>query len=233
MMDTRLFKLGVAALFCLMTPGLFAACHNSVVLVHGNTGSPSDFDNTRIELLARGYPAGQIFAPDWGSKLCAACNDHHGSEEIPVAEAIADAVEASCTGKIDVIGHSMGATLAARQIMVLEASAQVDTFVGIAGAFRGLWSCGSYPFNVMTSTCGAGGLSVNSPLVNSLKGQHFAARMYSMKSWIDQINCAGGLCTVGGVHTSSIDGEDGSLSYALGHFGLLSQTAVDQVDLIQ
>src|SRR5690625_2191167 len=99
MMTTTRFKLGAAAPSWLMTPGLFAACHNSVVLVHGPTGSPSDLDNTRAELLARGYPAGQIFAPDWGSKLCAACNDHHGSEEIPVAEAIADAVEASCTGK--------------------------------------------------------------------------------------------------------------------------------------
>src|SRR5690625_1425899 len=99
----------------------------------------------------------------------------------------------------------MGDKLAARQIMVLGASAQVDTFVGIAGAFRGLWSCGSYPFNVMTSTCGAWGLSVNSPLVNSLKGRHFAARMYSMKSWIDQINCTGGLCTVRSEeHTSEL-----------------------------
>src|SRR5690625_6107704 len=107
MMDTSLFKLGVAALFCLMAPGLFAACHNSVVLVHGNTGSPSDFDNTRIELLARGYPAGQMFAPDWGSKLCAACNDQHGSEETPVAEALAGAGAASCTGQVDVIGRSL------------------------------------------------------------------------------------------------------------------------------
>ncbi|MFC4728042.1 alpha/beta fold hydrolase [Coralloluteibacterium thermophilus] len=218
-----------------LAPGLaFAqACRDAVVLVHGNTGTPSQFDNTYQELLRRGWSPGQIFRPDWGSKICAACNDHAGSETVPVDAALVDAAAASCTGRIDVIGHSMGATLAASRIQALGMQGYVDAFVGIAGAFRGLRSCGTYPWNVATTTCGAQGLSMNSPLVNSLANRSFGARMYSIKSYADQVVCLTGVCTVGGVHSSRIDGEDGSDTYVYGHFGLLEYTAARQVDLIQ
>jgi pimeloyl-ACP methyl ester carboxylesterase len=210
-----------------------AACVDNVVLVHGNAGKPADFDNTYNALLARGYTASQIYRPDWGSKICAACNDHYGSEETPVANALTSARATSCTGKIDVLGHSMGATLAAREISKLGLAGSVHTFVGIAGAFRGLWSCGTYPFNVATSTCGAWGLSVSNPFVNGLQGQQFAARSYSIKSWSDQIVCSTGFCTVGGVHSSTVPNEAGTYTFALGHFGLLTSTAATQVNLIQ
>lgn len=210
-----------------------AACRDNVVLVHGNAGSPADFANTRNELLARGYAAASIFTPDWGSKFCPACNDHSGSEETPVEDAMIDAIASSCSGKIDVIGHSMGVTLAAHEIDRLGLKPYVNSFVGIAGAWRGLRSCGVYPWNVMTTTCGAQGLSIGSPLISSLAGKKPAARAYSIKSWYDQIVCYGGLCTVGGVHSSTIPGEDASYTYVTGHFGLLTGTAVKQVDLIQ
>lgn len=212
--------------------GAHAACVDNVVLVHGNTGKPADFDPTRNELLARGYTAAQIFRPSWGSKTCAACNDHAGSEETPVENAIIDAIATSCTGRIDVIGHSMGATLAAKVLDRTAARIYVDAFVGIAGAFRGLWSCGTYPWNVATSTCGSQGLSVGSPLLTGLRGKPFGTRMYSMKSWTDQIVCVTGYCTVGGVHSSQIQGEAATYSFQTGHFGLQSQTAVFQANLI-
>lgn len=226
--------LGLLAL-ALLIPGfgLHAACVDSVVLVHGNTGSPGDFQNTYDLLRQNGYADAQIYAPSWGNSLCAACNDHNGSEEAPVASAIRTAIASSCTGRIDVIGHSMGATLAAREIDKLGVSGKVDVFIGIAGAFHGLWSCGTYPFNVATATCGYWGLSVGSPFLGSIAGHRFGQRMYSFKSWIDEINCYGGVCTVGGVHTSSIDGETGSLTYAYGHYGLLWYTAADQLMLLQ
>jgi len=207
------------------------ACQDAVVLVHGNTGSPSDWDNTYQELRSRGVPASQIFRPSWGSG-CAACNNHDGSEEWPVANAMADALDASCTGKLDVIGHSMGATLAAKQIADYQLESSVDTFVGIAGAFRGLWSCGTYPWNVWNSTCGYWGLSVNSPFLNWLDGKPLGSQVYSVKSWIDQVVCATGYCTVGGIHSSRIAGETATYSYNYGHFGLQSNTAVLQANLI-
>jgi triacylglycerol lipase len=212
---------------------LQAACIDNVVLVHGNAGNPSDFDNTYSALRAQGWAANQIFRPSWGSKVCAACNDHSGSEETPVENALIDAIASSCTGRIDVIGHSMGVTLAAREIDRYALKPYVDSFVGIAGAYRGLWSCGSYPWNVLTSTCGAQGLSVGSPLLNGLAGKKPASRAYSIKSYSDQIVCSTGVCTVGGVHSSTVPGENASYTYVTGHFGLLTGTAVKQVDLIR
>lgn len=232
-MKVRMVALGAAILGCTFAFPATSACVDNVVLVHGNAGKPADFDNTYNELRARGYSTSQIYRPDWGSKTCAACNDHYGSEETPVANALTQAKAASCTGKIDVLGHSMGATLAAREIARLGLAGSVHTFVGIAGAFRGLWSCGTYPFNVYTSTCGSWGLSVSSPFVNGLQSGGFGARSYSIKSWSDQIVCSTGFCTVGGVHSSSVPGETGTYTYALGHFGLLTSTAATQVNLIQ
>jgi triacylglycerol lipase len=225
--------ISMSAVFAAFGSAAHAACVDNVVLVHGNTGKPADYDKTYAELQRRGYAAAQIFRPSWGSKICAACNDHSGSEETPVENAIIDAIATSCTGRIDVIGHSMGATLSARVIDRIAARTYVDAFVGIAGGFRGLWSCGSYPFNVVTSTCGYWGLSVGSPLLNGLSGKSFGSRMYSMKSWTDQVVCSTGVCTVGGIHSSQIAGETATYSFATGHFGLLANTAVFQADLIR
>lgn len=210
-----------------------ASCLDNVVLVHGNTAPPASWNNTYNLLLSKGYSATQIFRPAWGSTSCAACNDHSGSEETPVRTAIQNALASSCTGKIDVIGHSMGATLAAQQINKLAVASQVDAFVGVAGAFRGLLSCGVYPFNVVTSTCGSAGLSVGNPFLDSLYGVRFGARVYSIKSNIDQVVCSTGSCLIYGVHSSSIWGQDATYTYALGHFGLQTDTAAHQYALIQ
>lgn len=224
----------VALLFSwFLAAGSYGACNDNVVLVHGNSGSPSDWDNTVQELYSQGYSSSQIYRPNWGSKSCAACNNHDGSEETPVRNAIESAIASSCTGKIDVIGHSMGVTLGAQQIIKAGVKNKVDAFVGVAGAYRGLWTCGTYPFNVYNSTCGYYGLSVSSPFLDWLYGKSIAARVYSIKSWSDQIVCATGVCTVGGVHSSRIAGESASYTYPYGHFGLQSYTYERQVSLIR
>jgi len=210
----------------------YAACVDNVVLVHGNTGSPSDWENTYDLLKANGYQDSEIFRPSWGSTY-ASNNNHSGSEETPVKNAISDALVSSCSGKVDIIAHSMGVTLAAQQVIKLGKSNQVDTFVGIAGAYRGLWTCGAYPWNVYTPTCGVNGLSVSSPFLDWLYGKTIANKVYSIKSWSDAIVCGSGVCNVGGVHSSQIANENASYTYALGHFGLQTYTANKQYDLIQ
>lgn len=209
-----------------------ANCVDNVVLVHGNTGSPSDWDNTYDTLQAQGYQSNQIFRPSWGSSWNAGNNNHSGWEETPVKDAITSALNASCTGKIDVIGHSMGVTLAAQQILKLGKSNQVDTFVGVAGAYRGLGTCGTYPWNVWMATCGYYGLSKSSPFLDWLGNKVIANRIYSIKSLDDQIVCGTGTCNVGGVHSSQIPNENASYTYALDHFGLQTDTATKQVALI-
>ena len=206
-------------------------CRDPVVLVHGNGGSSSDWDNTYQELIDRGYNSTDIFIPEWGSS-CVVCNNHSGSEELPVENAITNAIIQSCTGKIDVIGHSMGVTLSMKQIIDLDISSYINDFVGIAGGVRGLKSCGYYPFNVFTSTCGYWGFSVGSPFLNSLDQEPIAENVYSIKSWIDQVVCYGG-CTIGGVHSSTIWNEDASFNFLYDHFGLQSNTSVVQVDLVE
>jgi pimeloyl-ACP methyl ester carboxylesterase len=216
----------------MVTEAAQAACVDNIVLVHGNSGSPSDWDNTYDLLIASGYNSNQIYRPSWGGTY-AANNNHSGSEEVPVKNDINAAINTSCTGKIDVIGHSMGVTLAAQQIIKLNKSSQVDTFVGVAGAYRGLWTCGAYPWNVWTPTCASNGLSISSPFLNWLGSKVIANRIYSIKSWNDQIVCGSGACTVGGVHSSHIPNENASYTYALGHFGLQTNTASKQVELIK
>jgi len=228
----RLCLLVTSLLLCI-TAATQAACVDAVVLVHGNTATPASWNNTYNYLLSKGYSNNDIFRPDWGSNTCASCNNHSGTEETPVRSALQSALAQSCTGKIDVIGHSMGATLAASQIDKLAIASQVDSFVGIAGAFRGLLSCGVYPYNVWNSTCGSAGLSVSSPFLDGLYGTRFANRVYSIKSYIDQIVCSTGSCLVYGIHSSSIWGENASYNYNLGHFGLQTDTAAAQYQLIK
>ncbi|MGZ3253475.1 MAG: alpha/beta fold hydrolase [Burkholderiaceae bacterium] len=208
-----------------------AACLDNVVLVHGNTGSPSDWNNTVSTLQSRGYAASQLYRPNWGSKTCAACNDHGSANTNPVKSSMQSAVAASCTGKIDVIGHSMGVTLAMKAINELGYSGKVNSFIGIAGAQHGLNSCGVYPWNVVTPTCGSNGLSIGSPLINSVQGKRYGAKMYSIKSYIDEIVCIGS-CYVYGSHTSNIDGQNATYDFALGHFGLKDYTTSTQADLV-
>lgn len=217
----------------LFVPLAHSACRDAVVLVHGNTGYPSDWANTYNYLRNKGYKTAEILRPNWGSKSCASCNNHSGSEKTSVRNALSDAIERSCTGKIDVIGHSMGVTLAAQQIIKLNISSKVDSFVGIAGAYRGLWSCGRYPYNVWNATCGKYGLSVSSPFLDWLAGKKIAKRVYSIKSWVDQIICSTGTCTVAGRHSSRIDGEAATYSYNYGHFGLQEYTYSKQFSLIK
>jgi len=220
-------------ILCLITTSVAvqANCVDNVVLVHGNSGAPSDWDNTYDLLIANGYNSAQIYRSSWGSSY-ASNNNHSGAEELPVRNDINSAISTSCTGKIDVIGHSMGVTLAAQQIIKLNKSSQIDTFVGVAGAYRGLWTCGAYPWNIWTPTCASNGLSISSPFLDWLGNKVIANRTYSIKSWNDQIVCGSGVCTVGGVHSSKIPNEIASYTYALGHFGLQTNTASKQVDLI-
>ncbi len=229
----KLYKIMIAALSLVLSSQVFAACVDNVVLIHGNAGSPSDFNNTYNKLKSKGYSSSQIFRPSWGSRWCPTCNNHSGSEETPVRNAINSAVSSSCTGKIDVIGHSMGVTLGAQQIIKAGKVSKVDSFVGIAGAYRGLYTCGIYPYNVWNSTCGSQGLSISSPFLDWLYGKKIASRTYSIKSWADQIVCATGTCLVYGKHSSQIQGERSSYTYGYGHFGLQSNTASKQYDLIK
>ncbi|PWF48489.1 alpha/beta fold hydrolase [Massilia glaciei] len=224
-------RLLVVATLASCAAGAQAACLDNVVLVHGNTGSPSHWNTTVTALKGNGYLAAQLYLPNWGSKTNAGSNDHGAINTNVVKSALQSALAASCTGKIDVIGHSMGVTLAMKAINELGVAGYVNSFIGIAGAQHGLNSCGVYPFNVPSATCGSNGLSIDSPLIKSVRGKRYGAKMYSIKSWIDELVCIGS-CYVYGWHTSNIDQQNTSYDYALGHFGLVGYTTSRQSSLI-
>lgn len=221
----------VTATLVLAAGGVQGACLDNVVLVHGNTGYPSDWNSTVTTLKGRGYLTSQLYLPSWGSKSSAGSNDHGSTNTSPVKTSIQNAAASSCTGKIDVIGHSMGVTLAMKAINELAYAGRVNSFISVAGAQHGLNSCGVYPFNVANATCGANGLSIDSPLIKSVRGKRYGTKMYSIKSWIDEIVCIGS-CYVYGSHTSNVDSQNASYDYSLGHFGLQSYTTSRQADLI-
>ncbi|MES2321470.1 MAG: alpha/beta fold hydrolase [Pseudomonadota bacterium] len=224
-------RLLAAAILAMAGGASQAACLDNIVLVHGNTGSPSHWNNTVSTLKGRGYVTEQLYLPNWGSKTNAGSNDHSATNTNVVKSSLQAAFASSCTGKIDVIGHSMGVTLAMKAINELGYSGKVNSFVGVAGAQHGLNSCGVYPFNVASATCGANGLSIDSPLIQSVRSKRYGTKMYSIKSWIDELVCIGS-CYVYGWHTSNIDSQNASYDYALGHFGLVTYTTSRQADLL-
>jgi triacylglycerol lipase len=224
-------RFALAAVFAASAFGAQAACLDNIVLVHGNTAYPSSWNNTVNTLVARGYTTSQLYRPSWGSKTCASCNSHDSTNLAPVKSALQAAKAASCTGKIDVIGHSMGVTLAMKAINDLGYAGYVNSFVGVAGAQHGLNACGVYPYNVWNSTCGSEGLSINSPLINSVRNKRYGTKMYSIKSWMDEIVCAGS-CYVYGSHTSNVDGQNATYDFALGHMNLQTNTTSTQANLL-
>ena len=208
------------------------ACRQNVVMIHGNGGSLADFDNTYQTFRDAGYTRGELLRVDWGRTDCPLCNDHTGSEEQPVHDALAEAAATSCGGTIDVIAHGMGVTLAAKEIVALGLADRIDAFVAIGGAARGLNSCGHYPYAMPYPFCGANGLSVGSPLLQGVTGRAIARRVYSLKSDYDAVVCAAG-CDVDGVHTSHMWGEAGSYTFnGLSHRQLLTRTADLQLQLM-
>jgi triacylglycerol lipase len=227
----RLLAACIVSMSALCAFTAHAACLDNVVMVHGNTTDPSTWDKTVAALKERGYVDGQIFRPSWGSKSCAACNSHAPIELAPVKKALQSALATSCTKKIDVIGHSMGVTLAMKAINDLRLADKVNSFIGIAGAQHGLNACGTFPMAYPNATCGAFGLSVNSPLVKSVQGKRYGAKMYSIKSTDDTLVCNQG-CDVKGSHTSNIDMQNGTFDYPLGHFELQTETAGRQAELV-
>lgn len=224
-------RLLVAAILVLSAAGARAACLDNVVLVHGNTGAPSNWNSTVSTLKSRGYLDAQLYLPNWGSKTNAAGNDHGSVNTGVVKASLQSALANSCTGMIDVIGHSMGVTLAMKAINELGYAGRVNSFIAIAGAQHGLNSCGVYPFNVASATCGANGLSIDSPLIQSVRNKRYGAKMYSIKSWIDEVVCIGS-CYVYGSHTSNVDLQNTTTDYSLGHFGLQAYTTSQQSDLV-
>ncbi len=236
------------------------AYYQPVIFIHGNGDYAQDWDDVRDDYLEGNgsdvyyYPS-ELYAIGYGDKgALNASYNHHKADHMQRIRRLIAAVKAY-TGatKVDVVTHSLGVTISRKAIkggyayntadrsgtaiyLGSSISSNIDTFVGIAGANRGLNSCGTWPANISTDTCEANGLSKSNPFLNDLgTGGSEGSYTFSIKSWVDEVVCATGTCYVDGQHSSYINGEDGTheySSYPYGHFNSKNYSADYQIDMI-
>ncbi len=185
---------------------------------------------------------------------------YHSKTNVMKVRKLIEAVKAyTGAAKVDIVAHSMGVTLARKAILggyatdALEGgqyyigpplTASVDTFVGIAGANRGLTSC--YQTGGSTPTCGATnglypgywnglGVSGRSSYLENLysTSKYEGAYRYSICSTVDEIIGYGNVVYYD--YTSRIPGQTGEKvysAYPYGHFDSKDQTAAVQHSMV-
>lgn len=244
-----------------VTPGQ-ALVNQPVIFIHGNsdsalgTGSPATTGwRSSIEYFkTQGYTSAEIYTTTWGpANVAFASQQYHSKAYLTRVRAFIQAVKAY-TGatKVDIVTHSMGVTMARKAIKGGAASdslaggsynlgssltSSVDTFVGIAGANRGLTNC--YLSGPTTPTCGStngfypgyligvfGPYGVSTFLVDLASSSHYeASYVYSIWSSVDEVVGYGTI--VYGTSTCRIPAQNGEKtfgSYPYGHIGSKDQT---------
>lgn len=244
-----------------------AVVNNPVIFIHGNgdkavgtvtgqTGWSSSIDY----FLSKGYKSSELYAMTWGpASVTQTPNQYHSRAYIDRVRKFIEAVKAyTGASKVDVVGHSMGVTLARKAIKGGSAYDQavgnynvgsrltyVDTFVGIAGANQGLTTCYYAP---TLATCddrngfypgylyfGTGPYNVSDILVDlnnntSKEGTY----VYSIWSTVDEV--IGGGTLVYGKRTCQIprqNGEKRFTSFPYGHFGVKDNTGYYQWRMVK
>jgi pimeloyl-ACP methyl ester carboxylesterase len=155
--------------------GSCTATKTPVIFIHGNgdraiswdmppytvSGYPSPPFSTYGEFRARGYNDCELFGITWLSASeqsdSAAAYNYHRPEKYQILKTFIDRVKAY-TGRsqVDIVGHSMGVTLALAAIRQHGMQSSVRRFVGIAGGVRGLNSCYYTGYsNPYSPTCGS------------------------------------------------------------------------------
>ncbi len=243
-----------------------ALTRQPVIFVHGNAdralGGPLGGWSVSVEaFLAAGYTSAELYATTWGpADASSAALQYHSREHLTQVRRFIEAVlEYTGAAKVDVIGHSMGVTLARKAIEGGSGSDalaggdyelgdaltdRVDTFVGIAGANQGLTAC--WVTGPTTPTCGAtngfypgqatfwGSVVGRSAFLTALNERERTEgdHIYSIWSRDDELVGSGGI--VWGSATSAIAGEDGSvvLDGGEGHLETKSLTAGVQLGLV-
>jgi triacylglycerol lipase len=227
-----------------------AACGTStrdpVILIHGNTAAvdPStSMNGLKTQLLAGGYTDCDLFAISWIEQNANTSVNHHKASYLKLVRDFIEAVQ-GYTGKsqVDVVGWSMGVTIARKAIQGGTAfsdpvratgcdlgpsmSAGIDTLLGVAGLNRGMALCAGSTSN----GCSENGFRIDSAYLQDVNGGSagtyapapVGAHVYSIYLPDDEYMCGdsprglgSSACEVFGVHTSRIPAEEFSRSYDL------------------
>jgi pimeloyl-ACP methyl ester carboxylesterase len=137
------------------------------ILIHGNSESADDWlrpdshggPSVPAVLAAAGYRGCELFAVTWLSAAARAnkyLNHHDEAKADLVAGFIDDVLAYTGAAQVDLIGHSMGVTVALHALDRDALWTSVRRFVSIAGGLRGLATCLNVgPANPFIPTCGS------------------------------------------------------------------------------
>jgi lipase (class 2) len=229
------------------------AINQPVIFIHGNSDSAlgtgaafTGWTSSINYFLSQGYKSSELYATTLGpADPAMAIYQYHSRAYLMKIRAFIQAVKAyTGAAKVDVISHSMGVTLARKAIMGGTASDPmnggdynlgppltgiVDTFVGIAGANRGLVNC--YLSGPSTPTCGdtngfypgyllglQGPFGVSRILQNINSSSHYeGSNVYTIWSTVDEVIGYG--CLVYGSYTPQIPGQNGEKRFSAAPYG--------------
>ncbi len=204
-----------------------------VVFLHGNgdraLGGPlGGWTIVRDAFAEAGYRSSELYALTWGpADPGKVSQQHHDPHTLQRIRAFLEAVLAyTGADHVDVVAHSMGVTLARKAIaggsvagspqvdLGPPLTASVDTFVGIAGANRGLLSCATV--GALAPTCdrttglypGALRRQQRSALLRDLDTHRHAEGTHVFSVWSPADEVIAGQM-VWGQPTSAIPGQDG------------------------
>jgi len=241
--------------------------YQPVIFVHGNSdralgGTYGGWEDSVQYFLDHGYHNWELYGTTWGpANPAMAAYQYHSKTNVMKTRKFIEAVKAyTGSSKVDIIGHSMGVTLARKAVKGGNASdmleggsyyvgsaltSSVDTFVGISGANLGLTSC--YLSGPTTYTCGNtnglypgylywGIVTGRSAYLNDLKSSsgYEGSYVYTIWSTVDEIIGYG--CVVYGSYTTRIPGQDGEKKYTsapYGHFGTKDLTGSVQYNMVK
>lgn len=241
-----------------------------VIFIHGNSdaanGSGTGFTgwtDSKSYFTSQGYKSSELYATTWGdADPLYSAYQYHSLPNIQKIRAFIQAVKAyTGASKVDIVTHSMGVTLTRKAILGgsgndalnggnyslgSSLSSSVDTFVGIAGANRGLVSC--YQTGGSTPTCantnglypgylyyGFGPYGVSNILVNINSSSHYeGSYVYTIWSTVDEVIGYGNV--VYGYYTSQIPGQNGEKrfsAYPYGHINSKDLTGYNQWRMVK
>lgn len=240
-----------------------------VIFIHGNSDAAkgnsygmTGWTASRNYFISQGYKGAELYAITWGdNNPLYSANQYHSLPNLQKIRAFILAVKAyTGAAKVDIVTHSMGVTLTRKAILGgtgndllnggnynlgANLTSSVDTFVGIAGANRGLVSC--YTSGGTTPTCAnTNGLypgylyfgfvtGVSNSLNNINASSHYeGAFVYSMWSTVDEIIGYGNI--VYGQYTSQIPAQNGEVrfnSVPYGHFNSKDLTGYNQLRMVK
>lgn len=141
--------------------------HTPVIFVPGNGDDARNFDypsstgvpSSYAAFKAAGYQDCELFGINWLStseRQLPTLNYHTYTKADRIRDFIVDVLAYTHASQVDIIGHSMGATVALHALERFSLQSKLRRFVSISGALRGLSVCTQVGYaNPYYPTCGS------------------------------------------------------------------------------